>query len=687
MTMPRVPFVAVLVFLPLSAAFAADPAGGPAKPAERVLEWRDDKPVAYPRLFIEPGTADAFRQRLKADKPRYEFCTTRPDGHPHAAALRYIATGEDDAARAMMGLIDRLEKAADGKTDGPDFQTLVSDIAAADWLLSWKRLPPERETRLRRALAAVGYALDRTDAEWRDTAGAHFWSSTALRMIAELLPTHPARALWIWNSSIGDGVFAFAFAGDWLARHPAVAVPTIVREAVVLRANPSARPPKGLLERLDRAARVSTPFDPVRGARTGFGPPDSPLGRGTYVFGWAAGAFARSDPEFAGEMAWWHRQFGGTFEAEGRDFFGVPAIGVQLLDAAPRPRVPRLPSGVVPGFGVVVREDAPSPGELYLAAERTDDPGKTVSVSYFQGAFPAAWIDIEAYLVGMGAAAGPRPPPPTVTHALTSMRFAELVSLRRDADEARLLLIKSPVQTAPQYLVMRSRYGKSDRLLLALPGDKTSSGDGAASASFEALGSAVDVRLLTKTNPPKTKALEPLGRGMPWSSFEFGFPDAAGEVAAVVFPYDLGIPRPKITPLAEGAGAQVEYRGSTHWVFLSGKEVHWTGETAEFEGTAGAVREAPAVTGVQVFGGGYARCRGFAVRTDGTLSLLQSGFTTLQIETDGPAQKVVLTWKRGLVNAPEIVLDDKPLACKIEDNVVTFTVPEGKHKGRIDFDR
>ena len=32
--------------------------------------------------------------------------------------------------------------------------------------------------------------------------------------------------------------------------------------------------------------------------------------RGTTVFGWASAVYAKADPEFAGEMAWWHEQFG-----------------------------------------------------------------------------------------------------------------------------------------------------------------------------------------------------------------------------------------------------------------------------------------------------------------------------------------------------------------------------------------
>src|SRR4051812_49377175 len=61
----------------------------------RILEWKDDVPVVYPRLFIEPGKLAEVRAKIAAKKAWKDFATNPPKGHPNAAALKFLVTGSD----------------------------------------------------------------------------------------------------------------------------------------------------------------------------------------------------------------------------------------------------------------------------------------------------------------------------------------------------------------------------------------------------------------------------------------------------------------------------------------------------------------------------------------------------------------------------------------------------------------
>jgi hypothetical protein len=663
-----------------------------AEPAPRVLDWRDPSPAAHPRLFVEPGAWADVRARLGGKPASAKFAAFPPTGHPDAAVLLFLATGLDSAGADMVVENDpasRLEDAVgSAKPDRPDLHRVIADLAAADLLLGWDKVPPEYAVRLRRAAAQLGYEL--ADPKGRRPASpggvsasaAQVWSAVTLEMIAALLPTHPAAAEWQFAAGVRLADHPLPrlnpTSGGFVNISPADLAPYLLHELLLARRKPDAVPDPALRELLLSLVRRSTPYDSVRNARTLFGSPATGP-RGTAVFAWAAAVFARSDRALSTELAWWHEQFGERHESDLPGPVAEPAvITLQLTDPARRGLPPRLKSAVVPGFGVIVRDDAPSPAELYVALPEPAE-GR-LAMQYFHQAFPsitAEWL--------------PAKPKPGTEHAaaeLRVMRFAEYVSAEADGVRRQALIVKSPVGAAPQYVLLRWRMPKTDgRLRLLVPGDVFSDEAGQLSGLYDRLGHAVTARLVTPAEAkPAAKTFAAGDAGI--DHHEVGFDlKAAEDIRLLTYPYQAGNPRPVLTPIADGAGVEVKARGSTQWVFLSDKPVKFESTTADFEGTAGAVREAPAVTSVQIFGGGRARSRGWTVATDGHLSVLQRGPGTLLVESDGPAQKVSITWKRVGRAIPEAEIDGRPLAVRHEEETITFEIPEGHHQLRIDFDR
>jgi hypothetical protein len=678
-----------------SAAFAAAVSAASsafAQSGERVTDWSDLSVVTYPRVLIEPGRLAAARERIKAHKARHDFAAFPPSDHPDTDVLVFLATGLDSAARGALGAdgpLARLERAAARQTPRPTIVEVVGDLVAADILLSWSRFPPERVVSLRRALAALAYEL-------ADPKGNHppaeivmpgstrpLWNAVAIEMIAELLPHHPHRAQWVWAASLMWAEHPLprpAERGDEHLELPVWSLePRVLHELVSLGRNPGLLPDANLKDALLSLARRSTPFDAVRNSRTLFGSPGrSP--RVTPVFAWAAALYKSADPTTAAEFAWWNEQFGVLDSEPQFSNSRRTSAAPTLLTADPTVghKVPVLKSAHVPGFGGVIRDDAPSPGELYVAAAEPSAAG--LLCQYYHQAFPvltAAWEP-----------AAPFAADPKVHREFAVTRFAEYMTLVRGGVRQQVIVIKSPVAAAPQYLMLRWDVPKSaGKLRIQLPGTKTEESDGQLISSYPRLGAANTVRVIMPAQTGATPTATPVPnteRGMDWHEFAWSLADAE-TIALVAFPFDAGTPKPVIKSIAGGAGAQVAARGSTQWVFLSPRTVKFESETADFEGTAGAVREAPAVRSIQIFNGGKARTRDWTVETDGDISVLQRGPSTLLIETDGGAQHVKVTWRRIGRSRPEAIIDGKSLDVRHDEETASFDVPEGKHNIRIDF--
>lgn len=803
---------------PVQAAPASTPAGDAAT----------DK-TPRPRLFLTAGKPDDFRGALSGAPARATFATNPPTGHPEAGSLLFAATGLDSAGLDLVvtdGPVSRLAAAvaSDDRKDRPDLMQVVTDLASADWLLAWKRLPPEVDVGLRRSVAALAGEL--ADPKGRRPAapeflksvpgGADAWTALALEMCAELLPAHPKSAEWVFLAGAALAKVApprlpapDAKVPALVEVSPARLAPHLVHEWLRSRRRADAPADKDLLNVVLSLARRSTPYDSVRNARTLWGSPGGASGltgpageggpRGTAIFAWAAAAYARSEPAAAAELAWWHLQFGDMLESDHRPtgLSGEPALlTLQFASAMPAPRVPVLKSGPLPGFGFVVRDDAPSPAELYIAlAETADD----VRFEAFHQAFPVVRLRwrptgavrpptpaktepksepkadpkpdpksapktktnpyapadpkpgpkseapktdapkvepkpetpkpapapaprgddaevpastpgsfLEAAAVDPADRAAPATPAPSdrpdpkpveptpapkpldpSEHRI--LRFAEYVRQPSagGAASVEVLAVKSPVSVAPQYLLLRrSGPEQAARLDLRIPGDAFKVEDGRLVGSYDELGSAVALRLLSPALPADRKWDAKLttdnDKGMPWRVIDTALP-AGSEFRLLAYRFDVGNPTPVITPLLGGAGAEIQARGSTHWVFLSGEPVSFSSLNADFEGRCGCVREAPAVTSVQIIGGGRARSKMWTVETDGTLGVLQRGPATLEIETDGPAQKVAITWRKVGVRAPEVVMGEDLLPVRHAGETTTFTIPAGRQKVRMDY--
>ncbi|GAF79404.1 unnamed protein product, partial [marine sediment metagenome] len=166
-----------------------------------VLDWPDRK-VAYPRVFMDAGTMATRRKALAG--------SALPETFSKALAGRsYMFSGDDAVAARQLKAVERRLR---WMSNFPFISPTISHhgtganytiAAAAEDVLAWPKLPPDKRREIRARLALITYCYEEPDVVTYG-GGSHTGNpnmGTARFMSAltflELVPDHPMHDKWI----------------------------------------------------------------------------------------------------------------------------------------------------------------------------------------------------------------------------------------------------------------------------------------------------------------------------------------------------------------------------------------------------------------------------------------------------------------------------------------------------------
>lgn len=595
--------------------------------------WEGVENDSHPCLYLTPDQVEAIRR----DRPEWRQAPAPPGGpwHIHRDGMdellvsALIAENADAEAAvisqsivALDGLLEQLPRTIEENVGPHAYAKLAGQAASlADAALAARTLTAEQRAEIVSRIAQVCYQLNRED-YWNPRTGKcslnpnMTTSARGYRLAyAALIPSHPKAQGWFdtaleelkgelddWTDSGGGMIecphYSMVIFDQWIGSF------LIARNAGAPKEGHLFDPQ--LRQAMEWLGNLTTPRDPLcEGFRRLPSLGHTYANERTSMFGTMAALYRERDSEFAAEMEWMHREQG-SFGEPGILSYYPALMGYRIFyrDSGLEPRIPDWGSAVYPETGVLLRNVVGSEREtmLHLIAGRNHSHYYNDSGSITLWGLGSELCDEDAY--GKERTYPGRPDKNVDANAVHSMidgpataNPEEVLAIRefesspgfdyvrgtRRGWQRQIGFVKDVDPLGPNYFLLVDTVDKSAvpavwRLYLA-------------AESIEVEGNRVlvsgreDVDLDILFLRPESIEIEAQGDHISIAL------EKASTLSALLIPRLRSAAPAKVTVLAEGRGARVETSAGSSHIFLDPDPVTYRGESFEWEGRAGVVRQ------------------------------------------------------------------------------------------------